>query len=59
MDRDPFVAELTNGMPARPLNMTAIEATNRGVGRHAVGDAHLVPRQSTRSGIDAIDVGAA
>jgi hydroxyacylglutathione hydrolase len=31
MDRDPFVAELTNGIPARPLNMTAIEATNRGV----------------------------
>ena len=31
MDRDPFVAELTNGVPARPLNMTAIEATNRGV----------------------------
>jgi len=30
MDRDPFVAELTNGIPARPLNMTAIEATNRG-----------------------------
>jgi hydroxyacylglutathione hydrolase len=31
MDRDPFVAELTNGVPARPLNMVAIEATNRGV----------------------------
>jgi len=31
MDRDPFVTELTNGVPARPLNMTAIEATNRGV----------------------------
>jgi glyoxylase-like metal-dependent hydrolase (beta-lactamase superfamily II)/rhodanese-related sulfurtransferase len=31
MDREPFVAELTNGVPARPLNMTAIEATNRGV----------------------------
>ena len=31
MDRDPFIAELTNGIPARPLNMTAIEATNRGV----------------------------
>jgi glyoxylase-like metal-dependent hydrolase (beta-lactamase superfamily II)/rhodanese-related sulfurtransferase len=30
MERDPFVAELTNGIPARPLNMTAIEATNRG-----------------------------
>jgi hydroxyacylglutathione hydrolase len=31
MEREPFVAELTNGIPARPLNMTAIEATNRGV----------------------------
>jgi hydroxyacylglutathione hydrolase len=31
LDRDPFVASLTNGIPARPLNMTAIEATNRGV----------------------------
>jgi len=31
MDRDPFVAELNNGVPARPLNMVAIEATNRGV----------------------------
>ncbi|MHB8644743.1 MAG: MBL fold metallo-hydrolase [Thermomicrobiales bacterium] len=31
MDHDPFVATLTDGIPARPLNMTAIEATNRGV----------------------------
>jgi rhodanese-related sulfurtransferase len=31
MDRDPFVSVLTDGIPARPLNMTAIEATNRGV----------------------------
>ena len=31
MEREPFIAELTNGIPARPLNMTAIEATNRGV----------------------------
>lgn len=30
MDRDPFVSTLNNGIPARPLNMTAIEATNRG-----------------------------
>jgi len=30
LDRDPFVAMLTNEVPARPLNMTAIEATNRG-----------------------------
>lgn len=31
LDRDPFIAALTHGIPARPLNMTAIEATNRGV----------------------------
>jgi hydroxyacylglutathione hydrolase len=31
MDHDPFIATLTDGIPARPLNMTAIEATNRGV----------------------------
>lgn len=31
MDRARFVAELTNGVPARPLNMVAIEATNRGL----------------------------
>jgi glyoxylase-like metal-dependent hydrolase (beta-lactamase superfamily II)/rhodanese-related sulfurtransferase len=30
LDRAPFIAALTDGVPARPLNMTAIEATNRG-----------------------------
>jgi hydroxyacylglutathione hydrolase len=30
LDREPFVTTLTNEVPARPLNMTAIEATNRG-----------------------------
>jgi glyoxylase-like metal-dependent hydrolase (beta-lactamase superfamily II)/rhodanese-related sulfurtransferase len=30
LERAPFVARLTDGVPARPLNMTAIEATNRG-----------------------------
>jgi hydroxyacylglutathione hydrolase len=30
MDRTPFVATLNDGVPARPLNMVAIEATNRG-----------------------------
>jgi glyoxylase-like metal-dependent hydrolase (beta-lactamase superfamily II)/rhodanese-related sulfurtransferase len=29
LDRTQFVARLTQGMPPRPLNMTAIEATNR------------------------------
>jgi glyoxylase-like metal-dependent hydrolase (beta-lactamase superfamily II)/rhodanese-related sulfurtransferase len=31
LDREPFLAALTGGQPARPLNMVAIEATNRGV----------------------------
>jgi hydroxyacylglutathione hydrolase len=31
LDRAPFIAALTDGVPARPLNMVAIEATNRGV----------------------------
>src|SRR5205085_2354907 len=30
LERDPFVDTLTDGVPARPLNMAAIEATNRG-----------------------------
>jgi len=31
LDRDPFVSALTESVAARPLNITAIEATNRGV----------------------------
>jgi rhodanese-related sulfurtransferase len=31
MERGTFVSALTDGVPARPLNMTAIEATNRGL----------------------------
>jgi glyoxylase-like metal-dependent hydrolase (beta-lactamase superfamily II)/rhodanese-related sulfurtransferase len=31
LERVPFVATLTDIVPARPLNMTAIEATNRGL----------------------------
>ncbi len=31
LERDPFISNLTRTVPARPLNMTAIEATNRGV----------------------------
>src|SRR5579864_7050731 len=30
LDRGAFVEALTSGVPSRPLNMTAIEATNRG-----------------------------
>src|SRR5262249_31174941 len=31
LDRREFVTRLTHGVPPRPLNMTAIEATNRGL----------------------------
>ncbi len=31
LDRTPFIETLTSEVPARPLNMVAIEATNRGV----------------------------
>jgi len=31
LERDPFVNHLTGAVPARPLNITAIEATNRGL----------------------------
>ena len=31
LERGPFVDHLSEAMPARPLNITAIEATNRGV----------------------------
>ena len=31
LERAPFVAHLTEAVPARPLNLTAIEATNRGL----------------------------
>ena len=31
LDRGAFVSTLTDSVPARPLNMTAIEATNRGL----------------------------
>jgi hydroxyacylglutathione hydrolase len=31
LDREPFIETLSDGVPARPLNMAAIEATNRGL----------------------------
>jgi len=33
LERGPFVSSLTNVVPARPLNMTAIEVTNRGLAK--------------------------
>ena len=54
MDREPFVAELMNGIPARPLNMTAIEATNRGVADMPWAMLTTSPAVD-EVGIDAID----
>ncbi len=31
LERGPFISTLSNGVPARPLNMSAIEPTNRGL----------------------------
>jgi rhodanese-related sulfurtransferase len=52
LDRAPFVATLTDGVPARPLNMTAIEATNRGA-----ADADWAMLTSSPA-VDEIDVAA-
>jgi len=54
MDRDPFVSALNNGIPARPLNMTAIEATNRGVADMPWAMLTSTPPVD-QMGIDAID----
>ena len=54
MDRDPFVAELNNGVPARPLNMVAIEATNRGAADMAWAMLTSSPAVD-EVGLDAID----
>jgi len=52
LTRESFVAALTAGVPPRPLNMTAIEATNRGV-----ADMPWVMLTSTPP-VDAVGVGA-
>ena len=54
MDRDPFVDTLNNGIPARPLNMTAIEATNRGVADMPWAMLTSSP-EVEEVGIDAVD----
>ncbi len=52
LDRGVFVSTLTDGIPARPLNMTAIEATNRGL-------AHMPwAMLTTAAGVREIDVDA-
>jgi hydroxyacylglutathione hydrolase len=55
LTREGFVEALTNGVPPRPLNMTAIEATNRGtadlpwVMLTTSGPVDLVPAEAIRS----------
>ncbi len=34
LDRQPFIEQLSESVPARPLNITSIEATNRGLADH-------------------------
>lgn len=54
LDRGAFVSTLTDGVPARPLNMTAIEATNRG--RADMGWAMLTTSPRAREiDIDALE----
>src|ERR671933_1998278 len=54
LDRGTFVASLTAGVPARPLNMTAVEATNRGIADAwwaMLTSSHAVPEVS----VDAVE----
>jgi hydroxyacylglutathione hydrolase len=54
LDLGPFVACLTDGVPARPLNMTAVEATNRGTADAwwaMLTSSHAVPEVS----VDAVE----
>ena len=53
LEREAFVAALTTGIPARPLNMTAIEATNRGLADMPWAMLTSSP-EVERVGIDAI-----
>jgi hydroxyacylglutathione hydrolase len=56
MDRDPFVSLLQDGVPARPLNMTAIEATNRGAADREWAMLTSLP-SVPEIGIDELDPG--
>ena len=65
LQRDDFLAHLTDGVPARPLNMTTIEATNRGLvnGEWAMlttlGEIHEVTVDDLRDalpGVTLVDV---
>ena len=53
LGREAFVTALTTGIPARPLNMTAIEATNRGTADMPWAMLTSAP-EVDRVGIDAI-----
>lgn len=54
LDRGGFVSTLTDGVPARPLNMTAIEATNRGIADMAWAMLTTSPR-AREIDIDALE----
>ncbi len=54
LGRDPFVSALTDAMPARPLNMVAIEATNRGLADAPWAMPSATP-QVREIGVDALE----
>lgn len=54
LERTPFVDHLTESVPARPLNITAIEATNRGTADLPWAMLTSTPRVP-EVGLDAID----
>lgn len=57
LEREPFVDLLTDGVPARPLNMTTIEATNRGTVDGAWAMLTTLPHVPETS-VDALDSAA-
>lgn len=57
MDHVPFLSALTEGIPARPLNMTAIEATNRGLADMSWAMLTTSPPVE-KIGVDALDARA-
>jgi hydroxyacylglutathione hydrolase len=54
LERDPFVDQLNEAVPARPLNITAIEATNRGLADRPWAMLTTSPAVD-EIGIDALD----
>lgn len=65
MERGPFVGQLSEAVPARPLNITAIEATNRGLADRpwamltsspAVAEIGVEELEATQHGVLVVDV---